>query len=139
MAPLSLFGFLTFILATTALASSDASSSKNQLNPLLKRQSDAFVPDKNHGNGATCADAFGPGYYSCGTGIECVNPSKGQTCCSEGCMFSPPSIYSLSLLLLNLWQLGGLAPGVHVAFCACGPSSLPSFVFLYLAVLRSIG
>ncbi|KAI9769615.1 MAG: hypothetical protein M1839_003617 [Geoglossum umbratile] len=51
---------------------------------LEERQgSEAFIPDTNFRQGATCVDAFGPGYVACGP-IQCINPAKGQICCSEG-------------------------------------------------------
>ena len=75
------------LAATAALASSSDILPKLHSPSLEKRQSGAFVPGTTHGNGNTCVDAFGPGFVSCGTGIECVNPAEGQTCCSGGCTF----------------------------------------------------
>ncbi|KAL8653497.1 MAG: hypothetical protein Q9226_003829 [Calogaya cf. arnoldii] len=53
----------------------------NQLVPreLQVRQSEAFAPTTNFGQGATCVDAFGSGYIDC-NGV-CYNPNEDQTCC----------------------------------------------------------
>lgn len=78
---------LLALLATTTLASPDSQTKRHSIS-LVKRQTGAFVPSTSDGHGQTCAEAFGPGFVSCGTGIECVNPAKGETCCSGGCMSS---------------------------------------------------
>jgi len=91
MVRLSLPTFLALLSTTTLASSSDASPKRHSIS-LVKRQTGAFVPSTSDGHGQTCAEAFGPGFVSCGTGSECVNPAKGETCCSGGCMFSHLSV-----------------------------------------------
>lgn len=86
MVHLTLPAFIALLATTTSLVSSSSDDSPMEYpNGLMKRQSGAFIPSTTHGNGKTCADAFGPGFVTCGKGIQCVNPAQGQTCCSEGC------------------------------------------------------
>jgi len=55
------------------------------LNNLKVRQADdgseAFKPEGLEGVGATCEEAWGAGFISCGTGNECYNPDLGESCC----------------------------------------------------------
>ncbi|KAL8913515.1 MAG: hypothetical protein Q9171_001703 [Xanthocarpia ochracea] len=49
---------------------------------LQVRQSQAFDPSTEFGQGESCADAFGAGYIDC-NGV-CYNPNEDQTCCPGG-------------------------------------------------------
>jgi hypothetical protein len=52
------------------------------MNDLAKRQGgDAFVP------GQTPVDSCTDGWVPCGP-TECILPSRGDVCCSEGCKYS---------------------------------------------------
>jgi len=45
--------------------------------------SEAFKPNGTEGIGATCAEAWGDGFLSCGSGNECYNPGLKESCCEE--------------------------------------------------------
>jgi hypothetical protein len=70
-----------FTLASLLLGSAVA------LNNLKVRQGDApdeaFKPGSSSALGATCEDAWGAGFISCGTGNECYNPALGESCCQD--------------------------------------------------------
>ncbi|KAI4173699.1 MAG: hypothetical protein LQ346_008373 [Caloplaca aetnensis] len=70
------------LIATSLFAAGALAGNLHQLLPreLQVRQDQSFTPTTNFGQGATCADAFGPGYVDC-NGV-CYNPGEGETCCA---------------------------------------------------------
>ncbi|KAI9861146.1 MAG: hypothetical protein M1824_002644 [Vezdaea acicularis] len=76
--------FISVSTAVLGLAVGSAMANA-PISKILRRsaQGDAFIPGSTTGQGATCADAFGAGYISCGSGIECYNPDAGQSCCAD--------------------------------------------------------
>jgi len=75
---------LASLLLGSAVATDNWANINHDLKALKARQDESFVPGKNQGTGATCADAFGDGFLPCGTGNDCYNPTEKESCCSEG-------------------------------------------------------
>ena len=91
--------------AVTAVGFVDAASRGLVTTSLFRRQ--AFDPSESTGTGATCVEAFGPGYVECvpetADNLQlCINPNLGETCCDSKCtcpayLSSYLSLYSTHL------------------------------------------
>jgi hypothetical protein len=85
--------FTTFSI-TALLASGLVSATNFNLNQFTKRQ-DAFIPE------TTPVESCENGWVSCGP-IQCILPSRGDVCCSEGCTCSVNSLIQCILTNENI-------------------------------------